>query len=112
MPNGRNKKDFDQKNLQWLYHNVCYNLISFEAQNFLYPAIEPNYALYGWKKSMKTTLFPNNNPEKDVEMKKIFGELKKRGLLSHDEVKQVELHYHAVSRWSHVAEMIFEFENV
>ena len=112
MPIRRNEKEFDQKNLQWLYHNICYNTIQFQAQNFLFPAMEPNYALYGWKKSTKITLFPNANPEKENEMKKIFEELKKRGLFSHVEVKQMELHYHAISKWSHVAEIVTEFKNV
>ena len=111
MPTKRNKKDFDQKNLQWLYHEICYNLIPFEAQNFLFPAAEPNYALYGWKKSMKTTLFPNVDPRKNEKIEKIFDELKKRGLVSHVKIAEMELHYHAASQWSHVAEIIVEFEN-
>ena len=111
MPQRRNDKDFNRENLQWLYHTLCYNVIPFQAQNFVFPSIRPNYALYGWKKSTKMTLFPNEDPEKHEEMTNIFSELKKKGLFSHTEVKQLELHYHAISKWSHVAEIIVEFKN-
>ena len=112
MPRQRNKMDFDRDNLQWLYHRICYEMIPFQVNNFVYPAIKPNYALMGWENSTKIKLFPNEDKEKEKEMVKIFKELKEKGLFSHVEVKNMMLHYHAVSKWSHIAELIVEFRNV
>ena len=91
---------------------LCYNLIPFQDQNYVFPSIHPGHALYGWKKSTKITLFPNEDPRKDEEVLKILTEMKEKGLISHVEINQMELHYHAISKWSHVAEIIIEFKNV
>ena len=112
MPHRRNEMNFSRDNLQWLYHRICHEMIQFQAHNFVYPAVKPNYALVGWEASTKIKLFPNEDVNKNDEMKKIFNELKEKGLFSHVEVKGMELHYHAVSKWSHIAELIVEFRNI
>ena len=112
MPQRRNGVNFNRENLQWLYHRICHDVIPFQENNFVFPAIRPNYALIGWEASIKIDLFPNTDANKNEEMKKIFNELKEKRLFSHVEVKKMQLHYHVVSKWSHIAELIVEFRNV
>lgn len=87
-------------------------MIQFQVHNFVFPAIKPNYALLGWEHSTEINLYPNEDENKNGTMERIFKELKEKGLFSHVEVKNMKLHYHAVSKWSHIAELIVEFRNV
>ena len=110
IPEKRNSKAFSNANIQMVYNKIC-RMLPFGRNNFIYPAIEPDMALYGWYNDAEHAIFPNENLNNDEKVLELIKEMKTCNMISHDEVVEIKLKYHAVNQWAHQANIIFQFAN-
>ena len=105
----RNQPPFTPKNIQKV-DRVC-KMLPFGRNNFIFPATEPDMALYGWYNNCTHLIFPNENLNNGNEVMELLEDMKKKNMISHDEVAEIKFEYYAVNQWAHQANIIFQFEN-
>ena len=110
MKKKRNEPPFGPTNIQIIYDRIC-KMLPFGRNNFIFPAIETDMALFGWFNSCEHTIFPNENLNNDEKIKDLLEEMKQKGMISHDEVIEIKLKYQAVNQWAHQANIIIQFNN-
>ena len=85
--------------------------MKYDLDNFIFPAICPEFAIYGWTHSTNIKLYPNQDDDKNEIVEKLLEEMKQRDMISHCEVNSIEIEYSAATKWSHIAEIRMEFKN-
>ena len=107
-PTYRNKKPFNTENMQTLYNKIC-QVTKFEFGCFVYPAVRPEFALYGWKEDKDITIWPNEDENKAEEIQKMIDWMKEIGMTNNKKLIGINLSYQVSNRWGHTATILFEF---
>ena len=110
MRRKRNRPPFTAKNIQRIYNQIC-KMLPFGRNNFIFPAIETDMALFGWYNDCEHLIFPNENLNNEDDIKELLDSMLKENMISHDEVKEIKFQYSAVNQWAHQANIIFQFNN-
>lgn len=107
----RNKGVFDGTNLQIVY-NMAAKAINFGTSNFVYPAMDPTFAIVGCRNDTQVTIwskdFPNRRNAKGQDLIKKMREL---GMITSTKIDKIVLNYKIQSKWSHTAEIIIDFHD-
>ena len=91
------------------YIQVCETIRYNVDENFVYPSLLPQAALYGWKNSCSMKIWPKTGENKKIA-DELINFLKYKKIISSTKLKELKLVYKAVTETTHVAELIFEFE--
>ena len=105
----RNYGVYSQSSLHELYDKVCATLHYDVNENFVYPSVLPQGALYGWKSDFEMILWPRNDEGKK-KADEMIQFMKRRGMITNTVLKEMKLVYKVVTEATHVAEMILTFE--
>ena len=107
----RNKGAFDGTNMQIMY-NLASRSIEFTTANFVFPAADPTHALVGCKNDSKIMIWSKDfTKRRNAKGQDLIDKLKELKMITSVEIKEIELNYRVVSKWSHVAEVIIGFHD-
>ena len=107
-PTYRNKKPFNTENMQRLYHSIC-RTIKFEVGGFVYPAVKPEFALYGWKEEKDIKIWPTEDENEASKLQEMLGWMEKEGMTNGKQLIGINLSYQINNRWGHTVTLLFEF---
>ena len=107
----RNKGVFDGTNLQIIY-NLAAKAINFTTANFIFPSMDPTFALVGCKQNTKVTIWSKEFPNrKNAKGQDLINKMRELGMISTTKVDKIVLDYKIMSKWTHTAEIIMDFHD-
>ena len=107
----RDEGIFNQRNIQKVYDLLCKSLTYKADENFLYPSIWPDAALFGWKENYSTKVWSKNNSENDTpNSKNIITFLEQNEMADCSLITAITLDYMAPSQYTHIAEIKLSFD--
>ena len=108
-PQERNKGVFDRANMQIMY-NQAGKAINFTANHFVFPAIDPTFALVGCKDSFIQEIWNHNkSPRENATGQDFIDKIKQLGMIISSNIKDITLNYKVISKWTHTAEIVIQF---
>ena len=106
----RNFGAYSQSSLHELYDKVCSTIEYDVDQNFVFPSLLPQAALYGWKNDYSKIIWPRNGAKKK-EADEIISFMKFKKMITSTKLKEMKLDYKVVSTATHVVELTLTFED-
>ena len=106
----RNYGPYCPSALQELYHTICGTIDYDVDNNYVFPCILPQGAMYGWKDNFNMKIWPRNGNKKEAA-DKIVEFMKKRKMITGVKLVKIMLNYKAVCKTAHLAEINVHFED-
>ena len=107
----RNKGVFDGTNFQIMY-NTAAKAINFGTDNFVFPSADPTFALIGCKQDTFLTIWEKGATKKqNAKGQDLIEKMKALGMIKSTEIDKITMNYKIVSKWTHVVEIIIEFND-
>ena len=98
--------------MQKLYNLTC-KVLDFQNKCFVYPAIEPDHALFGWPDNQQFRIWPQNDENKAPKVLRLMDWMARNEMIRDEDknrIKTIDINYYANNKWDHSVAIIFGFD--